>query len=230
MDETLSSLTNVKNAAVPIQFPDERNAIKALGIHWLPQEDVFTFKVNMKPDGPNTKHQLLSDSAKLFDPIGWLAPVTVRAKILFQQFWIYDMNWHDSLPAGVQQLWIEFKENLLHLEQVKIPRWMSSFNGHMELHGFSDASEEAYSAVVYIRAFNEIDGAYVNLVAAKTKVASIRQVSLSRLELNGAWLLARLMKRVAKAFERFKVEMFAYTDSTIALQQLAITHANWTRT
>ncbi|XP_038122126.1 uncharacterized protein LOC119770754 [Culex quinquefasciatus] len=222
VDETLLPLADVKNAAVPIQFPDERNAIKALGIHWLPQEDAFTFKVNMKTDGPNTKHQLLSDSAKLFDPIGWLAPVTVRAKILFQQCWLYDMNWHDPLPAAVEQMWIEFKENLPRLEQVKIPRWMSSYNGRVELHGFSDASEEAYSAVVYIRTFNEIDGAYVNLVAAKTKVAPIRQVSLPRLELNGAWLLARLMKRVAKAFERFKVEMFAYTDSTIVLHQLAI--------
>lgn len=222
VDETLLPLADVKNAAVPIQFPDERNAIKALGIHWLPQEDAFTFKVNMKTDGPNTKHQLLSDSAKLFDPIGWLAPVTVRAKILFQQCWLYDMNWHDPLPAAVEQMWIEFKENLPRLEQVKIPRWMSSYNGHVELHGFSDASEEAYSAVVYIRTFNEIDSAYVNLVAAKTKVAPIRQVSLPRLELNGAWLLVRLMKRVAKAFERFKVEIFAYTDSTIVLHQLAI--------
>ncbi|XP_038116638.1 uncharacterized protein LOC119768917 [Culex quinquefasciatus] len=222
VDEALLPLADVKNAAVPIQFPDERNAIKALGIHWLPQEDAFTFKVNMKTDGPNTKHQLLSDSAKLFDPIGWLAPVTVRAKILFQQCWLYDMNWHDPLPAAVEQMWIEFKENLPRLEQVKIPRWMSSYNGRVELHGFSDASEEAYSAVVYIRTFNEIDGAYVNIVAAKTKVAPIRQVSLPRLELNGAWLLARLMKRVAKAFERFKVEMFAYTDSTIVLHQLAI--------
>ena len=88
----LNSLDDVNVTAKPINFPDERNLVKALGTHWLPAEDVFTFKVNLQANGPNTKHQLLSDTARLFDPFGWFAPVIVRAKILYQQCWLYDLN------------------------------------------------------------------------------------------------------------------------------------------
>ena len=66
----------------------------------------------------------------------------------------------------------------------------------LQLVGFSDASEMAYSAIVYLRAVclnGEVD---VNLIVSKTRVAPVRKVSLPRLELCGALLLARLVKLV----------------------------------
>ncbi|XP_065094995.1 uncharacterized protein LOC135716231 [Ochlerotatus camptorhynchus] len=223
----LKSLPEVSITAVQIQFPDERNSVKALGIHWIPDIDVFTLKVNLQIDGPNTKHQLLSDSARLFDPFGWFAPVIVRAKILFQHCWLYDLNWHDPLPPVVEEMWVDLKANLHHLEKIRIPRCAANYDNHIELHGFSDASEEAYSAVVYLRSVDRNGEVHVSLLAAKTKVAPVRQVSLPRLELNAAELLAKLLKQVAEPLKRFQVDRFAWTDLTIVLQWLSGHPRKW---
>ncbi|XP_062703957.1 uncharacterized protein LOC134286361 [Aedes albopictus] len=225
--EVLGSLSDTIITSMPIQFPDERNTVKALGIHWLPTEDVFTFKVTMPTDGPNTKHQLLSDSAKLFDPFGWFAPAIVRVKILYQKCWLYDLNWHDKLPPTIEEAWIEVKENLHLLEEVKLPRWAANHNGRIELHGFSDASEEAYAAVVYLRSVDSNGEVHVTLLAAKTKVAPVRQISIPRLELNAAELLAKLMQQVATPLERFQINQYAWTDSTIVLQWLSGHPRKW---
>ncbi|CAG7832763.1 unnamed protein product [Allacma fusca] len=83
--------------------------------------------------------------------------------------------------------------------------------------GFSDASEVASAALVYVRSL-DADGNYnVKLVAAKTNLAPLKQISLPRLELTGAVLLVRLMENVAAAFLTKPESMLAYSDSTIVL-------------
>ena len=54
---------------------------------------------------------------------------------------------------------------------------------NIQLHGFSDASELAYSAVVYVRSTYSNSMPLVKLVAAKTKVASLKKQTIPRLEL-----------------------------------------------
>ena len=54
-----------------------------LGIAWDPVSDLFHFKFNLQSFEPSrlTKRAALSMIAKLFDPIGWLAPIIINAKI-----------------------------------------------------------------------------------------------------------------------------------------------------
>lgn len=69
----------------------------------------------------------------------------------------------------------------------------------MQLFGFADASEAAYAAVVYARSTDQNGKIFVFLVASKTKVAKIHQLSLPRLELNAAVLLTDLMKQLMQS-------------------------------
>lgn len=75
-------------------------SIKTLGVYWNQKSDCFEFKVSLSHvKSKITKREVLSDIAKLFDPIGWLSPATIVAKIFIQSLWmIKDLNWDTNLP------------------------------------------------------------------------------------------------------------------------------------
>ena len=68
----------------------------------------------------------------------------------------------------------------------------------IQLHGFCDASERAYAGVVYIRATDTMGIIHVSLVVAKTKVATIRHLTIPPLELCGALVMVRLLKHTSR--------------------------------
>lgn len=90
----------------------------------------------------------------------------------------------------------------------------------MELHGFSDASEQAYAAVVYLRMRSDDGATQIALVSSKTKVAPIKKLTIPCLELCGAQLLARLLHQVQSALGIPLDRCYAWTNSTIVLHWL----------
>ena len=67
---------------------NEREPLKALGMSWNTEDNVFFFELSNKilnNDDPETKRSLLSLTSKVFDPMGLLEPFIIRAKILFQE-------------------------------------------------------------------------------------------------------------------------------------------------
>ena len=91
---------------------------------------------------------------------------------------------------------------MFKLNELKIERWIgTSPSITTQLHGFCDASEAAYGAVIYARCLNNLGNIVVHLISSKTKVAPVQQLTLPRLELCAATLLARLMKSVQKSLK-----------------------------
>jgi hypothetical protein len=73
-----------------------------------------------------------------------------------------------------------------------------------QFHGFSDASEAAFAAVVYLR-ITSMDGSTdTNIVCSKSRVSPVKQLTIPKLELCGASLLARLLTRVKKSLDPLK--------------------------
>ena len=101
-----------------------------------------------------------------------------------------------------------------------IPRCYYPKNVHiasMQLHGFSDASQQAYAGVVYLRITDSEGDVYVYLVSSKTKVAPIKRLTIPRLELCGAHVLAQLLHHVKEVFGIPLSMVHAWTDSTIVV-------------
>ena len=90
----------------------------------------------------------------------------------------------------------------------------------IQLHGFSDASEAAYAGVVYLRLTDSNGRVHTSLVTSKTKVAPIKRLTLPRLELCGANLLAHLLYHVKDSLNIPLQDVYAWTDSTIVLSWL----------
>ncbi|OXA42254.1 uncharacterized protein LOC110859464 [Folsomia candida] len=94
------------------------------------------------------------------------------------------------------------------------------------LAGFSDASERAYSAVVYFCAYQE-DKISTSLITSKTRVAPVKTVSLPRLELCGALLLSELMSSVQSALRIPLHSVTAWTDSSVTLSWIKSHPSRW---
>ena len=192
---------------------------KALGINWNATHDYFYVSTNFKFSDSITKSILLSEASKLFDPLGWLSPTTIIAKIIFQKLWKLKLDWNDILPMDLQREWINFRSNLKLLENVKILRWIGYRTSHstVELHAFSDASKSAYAAVVYARITTESSKVIVSLLQTKTKVVPLKGETILRLELAAATLMANLVAKI-KSNLKLKIDNIVYwTDSTIVL-------------
>ncbi|XP_046145441.1 uncharacterized protein LOC123988736 [Osmia bicornis bicornis] len=140
--------------------PDQNNAAisfddcatKILGIKWISHQDTLNFStISATQRTQFTKRLVLSEVAQLFDPLGFVAPVIIRAKILIQELWLQELGWDDILPCHITQQWLRIREDLTSLARLSIPRWFNTATtSTVELHGFSDASVLAMAAVVYL--------------------------------------------------------------------------------
>jgi Pao retrotransposon peptidase len=102
---------------------DGDKAVKTLGLQWHPATDQFSFSVTQPSQrSVVTKRLVLSDLAKVFDPLGWLSPVTIKAKLVFQSLWSLDLTWDDALPEDIHTIWRNYCEELPSLQEICIDR------------------------------------------------------------------------------------------------------------
>ena len=206
----------------------EEQTIPMLGVAWHPLLDVFCFQFNFPAkEDKLTKRKALSLIAQLYDPVGWITPVTISFKILMQSLWCDGIEWDDPLPSASRQRWHLLTDDLPHLQYFSVPRWIGTYSDivFVEIHGFSDASERAFAAYLYLR--TKEGNVQCILLASKSKVAPLKQVSLPRLELCGAVMLARLTRRIRQTLCLENVQCFCWTDSTITLAWIKEPPITW---
>ncbi|XP_075153596.1 uncharacterized protein LOC142227128 [Haematobia irritans] len=211
---------------------DEESKAKTLGIRWNAKKDSFYFSVKpILQEDIFTKRRVLSIISTLFDPAGWLGPVIIVAKMLMQQIWTEKTDWDECLTESSDLQWRQFVKDYENLNNVQLPRWIGfDPNCHIEFHGFSDASEKAYGACVYARVQSADGDIQTHLLLAKSRVAPLKTISLPRLELCGALLLAELIGalRADLSFDNKCIKFFCWSDSTIVLAWLQKPPASWT--
>lgn len=100
-------------------------------------------------------------------------------------------------------------------------------DSRVELHDLADASERTYAAAVYVRIHSDKDTGGPFLLAAKAKVALIRQVSQPRLELCAAALLVKLVAHVQRTMELHIARTHLWSDSTVTLAWIRGHPSKW---
>ena len=115
----------------------------ALGITWDQQKDLFIFSLSSKEQvfKKFTKRTILSLSSSLFDSLGFLAPLIIKAKIIMQELWILKVGWNESIPHELHTACENFVLDINEQTSPRIPRFclVSEFES-FQIHGFCDAS------------------------------------------------------------------------------------------
>ena len=208
-------------------FKGEQSRI--LGIIWNSRSDSFHFSVeDDRPQGSISKRVMLSEVSKLFDPLGLLGPVVIIAKLLIQEIWQLSLDWDESVPVHIYTRWIHFKQQLGDLNNLTIPRHVKgTVSRHIQVHGFCDASQRAYGACIYFRSSLK-DGTFqTQLLCSKSRVAPLKTISLPRLELCAAVLLAQLLEKVRSSIDLSDMGKILWSDSTITLNWISSCSRRW---
>ena len=190
-------------------------------MEWNAITDTFRPKVSTAcASGNLTKRILMSGIARLFDILGWCSPAIIIPKMLLQRLWGEHLGWDETVPPVIASTWERWSHELSELQRCSIQR--SYFPKetdivNLQLHGFSDASERAYAGVVYIRGVDSTGVTHVSLVISKTKVAPIKRMTIPRLELCGALIVARLLNHMSDVLNIPKDNIYAWTDSQTVL-------------
>ena len=215
---------DLKDTSASQSLPAPDGYTKTLGIEWNSAMDHFRLTIADLPPLDNiTKRVLVSDIAKTFDVLGWFSPAIIKVKILLQRLWEQKVDWDDTVPTSIRDEWLQWRSELRLLSNKHIPRCYFDKKTQIvsiQLHGFCDASENAYSAVVYLRMIDSFGKVQISLVTSKTKVAPIKKLTIPRLELCGAYLLAQLLSHLQNVFNLPLNTVYAWTDSTIVLSWL----------
>jgi hypothetical protein len=175
---------------------------KTLGLLWDTNRDCFRYSSHLPATKKVTKRSILSISSQIFDPLGLLSPVTVKAKMLMQELWSLKLGWDESVPTVLHSTCNEWRQELHLINQFEIPRYIFNHPSvTTEVHGFADASEKAYGGVIYIRTIQSNGKISVNILCAKSRVAPLKVTQLPRLELCAALLVSQLYKVIIKALK-----------------------------
>ncbi|XP_072172027.1 uncharacterized protein [Diadema setosum] len=202
--ERAESALNLDLEDLPVQ--------RTLGILWDMETDSFKFEVQVK-EKPATRRGILSVASSLYDPLGFLAPFVLPAKVLLQNLCRRDLTW-DDLPLTWDDLPLLTK---IQISRCLKPERFQEIESAL-LHHFCDASEVGYAAVSYLRLTSKSGAVHCAFVLGKTRLAPMKVVSIPRLELMAA-VLAVTMDQCIKGELEIKInETVFWTDSTAVLQ------------
>lgn len=205
------------NSSELVPDPTEGNVVKTLGVTWNTSQDQIVLEFNdIYFHVSFTKSSILSEIAQIFDPLGLCAPIVLRAKFIMQKIWQqHDIKWDDTVPKEIQEEWSDFRQQIRNVNAIVVPRALiRTGDKRIEIHGFADASERGYGAAIYLRSESGC-----HLVCSKSRVAPLKKMTIPRLELQAALLLARLVKITKGNFSE-NYPTYFWSDSEITLYRI----------
>ncbi|XP_029348389.1 uncharacterized protein LOC115034949 [Acyrthosiphon pisum] len=170
-----------------------------------------------------------AETPAIFDPLGLVGPIIVQAKLIIQSLWKIRISWDEPLPDNIRIEWVKYRKGLSMLNKLTIPRNIgcNKILANIQIHGFADASIKCYGACIFLRSTNEQGEHTAKLICAKSKVAPLKVISLPRLELCAALLLARLVSRIVPKLKLNIAKKYFWSDSKIVLSWIASPSTKW---
>lgn len=221
------------------ESPTNREIEKVFGVIWDVDNDKLIFSIRqvaeeaLNYDGELTRRYILKIVSSFYDPLGVLAPIVVRFKMLLQDICRSKCSWDDKIVDEFLKRWMRLLNDAVMLKPIEIPR--NYFTGRnlkdvksAQLHGFSDASKKAYAAVVYLRFTFVDESVRCVFVASKNRIAPVSSMTIPRLELMGCLILSRLIKTIVESIVDIILDgIFCWSDSKDSLAWICTKDKVW---
>ncbi|XP_056430806.1 uncharacterized protein LOC130369492 [Hyla sarda] len=193
---------------------------KSLGLSWDLDKDCFVFQVS-SAEKPFTRRGILSTVNSLYDPLGFVAPVTIKGKALVRELSSGESEWDALLPQERLHEWVQWTESLQALQCLQISRCYVPLSLSQackkELYIFSDASVIAIGAVAYLKVSDVGNVCHVGFVMGKSKLSPRPAHTIPRLELCAAVLAVELYELVRDEIDLDLDAVKFFTDSKTVL-------------
>ena len=149
-------VTNSKEVQSGLRDPVAEQSV--LGVSWNVSTDEIIFKpreiLNNLQEVEVTKRHVVHTVGKFFDPLGFLSPIVIRFKILFQELCEAKVDWDQTISSPLLDEWNTLVNSLRDCCHIRVPRCHYTCNSSEVvsqcLYGFCDASKRAYAAVIYL--------------------------------------------------------------------------------
>ncbi len=194
---------------------------RVLGLQWCVKSDAFKFKISIQ-DRPLTRRRILSVVSSIYDPLGVLVPVVLKAKLILQDLCRKGLGWDDIVPTSMALEWTDWIQELHLLEDFKVSRCLKPVDfgtvASAQLHPFADASEVGCGTATYLLLYNINARPCIVLIMGKARVAPLKPVTIPRLELTAAVVAARMDRVWRKELHMTLLDSIFWTDSTSVLK------------
>ena len=195
----------------------KESKIKILGMIWEFNSDVLIVKEPLFDMDDITKRTLLSNIARIYDPIGFLSPVVIQGRLLVQEAMECDFNWDNKLPSEFADRWTTIVELLKEALAIPIPRWIGlDFTGKLSLHSFTDSSDKCIGTVIYL-----VSQKSSVFISSKAKVCPLKMThfTVPRKELTAMSLGSKHIIFVSNALSKYiNIDSHhIWSDSTLSL-------------
>ncbi len=230
----------------PIGLDIRNDSGKVLGMLWDPCVDCLKFNVklefspkkhNISTDNTSltcipktlTKRLVLSQLSKVYDPLGLVNPFILKGKLLMRELCMTTssiskgkLGWDDPIPDDLKCKWEKFFTDIFDLENISFKRCIkpSTAVGNPNLVIYSDGSSHAYGACAYIQWKCTGNTYKAQLCMSKNRVAPIKQLTIPRLELNGAVIASRIRAFITKMMRITFERCLHLIDSQIVRSQI----------
>ncbi|XP_058827701.1 uncharacterized protein LOC131687632 [Topomyia yanbarensis] len=236
----LSALNEATTNEKDLSVGEDTTTEKVLGMWWNTSSDSFTYKISPRFDRDlltgrrrPTKREVLRTLMLMFDPLGLIAHMLMFLKMLLQDIWRSSISWDDAIQDEHFEKWSTWLSVLPLIEQIDIPRCYRTLtptgdDTDVQLHTFVDASENGFAAAVYLR-YEHKGVIECALVAAKTRVAPLKFLTIPRSELQAAILGVRLADTAIKSLSITVKRRYFWTDSRDVLCWLHSDHRRYSQ-
>lgn len=194
---------NLDNDRLPME--------RALGVQWCTQSDTFKLKVDVQ-EKPCTR--ILSVVNSAYDPLGFLAPFILLAKLIPRELCKEKKAWDEEVSEEQAKRWKRWLVGLQRLPSFSVgrcnkPAGFSAIKS-AQLHHFSNASNNGYGTVSYILLTDESNQKNISFLMGKSTV----------MELTAAVLAVKMDKMLQLELQLKLDDSIFWTDSVTVLRYI----------